>query len=153
MNSSYLDFNFGWNQKSLRFSRKTMKAYRLEWNFKKGLDLLYKKIVIEFLPRYAVRNKNRIFCPFLIILVFWLVFFGHSFFKSESKTHEKLYEKINVSLWQSLIANWLLIYQLGLSWKQPTFDGFLVKTREEKASIRALCTEFPTFVQKLCGLF
>ena len=142
MNSSYLDFNFGWNQKSLRFSRKAMEAYELECNFKKVLDLLYKKIVIEFLPRYAVRNKNRIFCPFLIILVFWLVFFWSLFFKSESKTHEKLYEKINVSLWQSLIANWLLIYQLGLSWKQPTFDGFLVKTREEKASICALCTEY-----------
>ena len=74
-----------WNQNSMRFSRKTMEAYELECNFKKVLDLLYKKIVIEFLPRYAVRNKNRIFCPFLIILVFWLVFFGHSFLKVKAK--------------------------------------------------------------------
>ena len=36
---------------------------------------------------------------------------------------------------------------------EETFDGFLVKTREEKASIRAQCTEFQTFVQQLCGLF
>ena len=29
---------------------------------------------------------------------------------------------------------------------EETFDGFLVKTREENASICAQCTEFPTFV-------